>query len=67
MERPQTRTEWQQLLEKRLRESGLSARRFAIDVLRRDERTVRRWLDGEQDVPHVVQEFLLDPRSAPWP
>lgn len=34
--------------------TGLPARRFATRVLARDERTVRRWLSGEQAVPDVV-------------
>ncbi len=42
--------------------SGLSARRFAVDVLARDERTIRRWLAGDSPLPAVVvtrlQRFL---------
>lgn len=37
--------------------SGLSARRFAVELLVRDERTVRRWLTGEP-MPSVVREWL---------
>jgi hypothetical protein len=37
--------------------SGLSARRFAVEILIRDERTVRRWLTGEP-MPSVVREWL---------
>lgn len=51
--------------------SGLSARRFATTVLFRNERTVRRWLAGENDMPVEVLAFLnaqaesvAAPRSA---
>lgn len=37
--------------------SGLSARRFAFDVLSRDERTVRRWLAGET-IPESAATWL---------
>jgi hypothetical protein len=37
--------------------SGLSARQFAMTLLVRDERTVRRWLTGEP-MPSVVREWL---------
>jgi hypothetical protein len=37
--------------------SGLSARRFAVDVMSRDERTVRRWLAGEP-MPPTVRAWL---------
>lgn len=38
--------------------SGLSARRFARRVLDRNERTVRRWLAGDADIPPDVLAFL---------
>jgi len=43
--------------------SGLSARRFAVEVLIRDERTVRRWLDASEGpsarpMPEIVRAFL---------
>lgn len=38
--------------------SGLSARRFATEVLSRDERTIRRWLAGDSPIPKAVVEFL---------
>ncbi len=56
-----------QLLELRIAESGLSARRFATDVLHRDERTIRRWLAGDSPVPSVVLGFLENPIGPPWP
>ena len=39
------------LLRSAIEASGLSARRFAVDVLAVDERTVRRWLAGDRDMP----------------
>lgn len=39
------------LLRAAIEASGLSARRFAVDVLAVDERTVRRWLAGDRDMP----------------
>lgn len=39
--------------------SGLSARRFAREILAgRDERTVRRWLSGEVEMPPGVAEWV---------
>ena len=37
--------------------SGLSARRFAVALLARDERTVRRWLAGDA-LPAPVRDWL---------
>ncbi len=62
-----TRAEQIELLRARVEASGLSARRFATEVLRRDERTLRRWLSGESPIPHAVLEFLAAPEPAPWP
>lgn len=67
MREPQTREEWAQLLSQRVEESGLSARRFAKEVLRRDERTIRRWQALDSPIPGEVREFLAHPSSAPWP
>ena len=39
------------LLRAAIEASGLSARRFAVDVLAVDERTVRRWLAGDRGMP----------------
>jgi hypothetical protein len=39
--------------------SGLSVTRFAVEVLIRDDRTVRRWLAAETDIPPVVRDFLI--------
>lgn len=39
--------------------SGLSVEAFAREVMAgRDERTIRRWRSGEQDVPPRVREWL---------
>jgi hypothetical protein len=35
------------LLRAAIEASGLSARRFAVGLLARDERTIRRWLAGD--------------------
>lgn len=47
------------LLAKAIKASGLSQRRFAVEVLIRDERTVRRWLAGDRPIPEVVLQRLL--------
>ena len=57
------------LLRAAIAASGLSARRYAIDVLTRDERTVRRWLAGKSPIPRAVVVMLagqhgLAPRVA---
>lgn len=56
-----------QLLEVRIVESGLSARRFALEVLLRDDRTIRRWIARDAPVPLIVAEWLYDPKPMPWP
>lgn len=48
----------QELLAARIKASGLSARRFAVEVLIRDERTIRRWLKGDAPIPKAVLTFL---------
>ncbi len=55
------------LLEDRIQESGLSTSRFAVEVLVRDPRTVRRWLSDDSPIPKRVLEWLETPRAAPWP
>lgn len=62
-----TRAEQTELLERRISESGLSARRFAVEVLRRDERTIRRWLSADSPIPQIVLDWLEAPSRAPWP
>ena len=55
----------QRLLKKRLRESGLSTKRFAAEVMVRDEGTIRRWLAGRA-IPKTVQCWLKEPPTW-WP
>ena len=63
------------LLRAAIEASGLSARRFAVDVLLRDERTIRRWLQpptqpGARPMPALVRAFLttyLRGQAAPVP
>ena len=55
------------LLRRRIEESGVSSTRFAVDVLWRDPRTVRRWLSGDSPIPKIVAEKLVHPTPAPWP
>ena len=47
-----------ELLRTAIERSGLSARQYAVTVLLRDERTVRRWLAGDSPIPQPVVEFL---------
>lgn len=44
-----------ELLNDAIAASGLSARRFAVEVLDVDERTVRRWQAGERSIPGPVR------------
>ncbi len=46
------------LLARVIAASGLSARQYAVTVLLRDERTVRRWLAGDSPIPAPVVEYL---------
>lgn len=64
---PETPQQEVELLRARLEESNLTARRFAGEVLKRDERTMRRWLTGESPIARKVIEFLIAPRRSPWP
>lgn len=66
-EPPKTRQEQIALLEQRISQSGLSARQFAMTVLIREERTLRRWIAGESPIPAKVLEFLTEPWEVPWP
>ncbi len=63
----QTRPEAMELLEKRIEESGLKTSTFALDVLIREPRTIRRWLAGDSPIPNRVLEWLQEPGVAPWP
>jgi Arc/MetJ family transcription regulator len=44
-----------ELIAAAIKASGLSARKFAVTVLIRDERTIRRWLAGENPLPQAVR------------
>ena len=46
------------LLERVIAASGMSARQYAVQILLRDERTVRRWLSGASPIPQPVVDFL---------
>jgi len=47
------------LLSRAIELSGLSVTRFAVEILIREDRTVRRWLAAEADIPPVVRDFLI--------
>ena len=48
-----------ELLREVIRGSGMSAVRYATDVLLRDARTIRRWLADDSPMPKPVRSFLL--------
>lgn len=55
-----------ELLRDAIARSGLSARRFASEILLRDERTCRRWLAGDSPIPAAVLKWLSgQPPSEP--
>jgi len=62
-----TQAERIDLLRSRIEASGLSSKRFAVEVLLREDRTIRRWLDGKSPIPKVVLQWLKQPEVAPWP
>ena len=49
-----------ELLRAAITASGLSARKFAVQVLIRDERTVRRWIAGDSPIPKAVMDKLRE-------
>lgn len=53
-----TRAAQTALLRDAIARSGLSNRKFATEILLRDERTVRRWLSGASPIPQAVLEKL---------
>lgn len=53
------------LLRSAIEASGLSARRFAVKVLAVDERTVRRWLAGDRDMPGPAVQLCRLVLAAP--
>jgi hypothetical protein len=46
------------LLDAAIARSGMSRRQFAVRILARDERTVRRWTAGAAPVPRAVRVWL---------
>ena len=63
----ETRAEEVALLRRRIEESGLSTGRFAVEILIRQPRTVRRWVADDGTIPKVVLDWLQAPQVAPWP
>lgn len=55
----------QKLLKRAIARSGLSARQFAVQVMARNERTVRRWLAGESPMSPTVVQWLKDYLAGP--
>ena len=53
-----------ELLARVIAASGLSARQYAVQVLLREERTIRRWLSGASPIPQVVLDFLNKERTS---
>lgn len=51
-------TDQQLLLSRAIEDTGLSIAAFGRDVVGRDERTVRRWLNGEIEIPQSVHQWL---------
>lgn len=54
---PRYRIEGRELVLAAIRDSGLSARKWAEQVAFRDERTVRRWLTGGPIPESVLREL----------
>lgn len=55
-ETPEERAEAIARLKRAIELSGLSDRRFAKEVLIRDERTIRRWIAGDRAIPQAVRD-----------
>lgn len=49
-----------ELIREAVAASGLSARRFAERIMARDERTIRRWVAGDTEIPPVARRWLED-------
>lgn len=54
----QTRAEGVELLRRRIKESGMKTGRFAVEILIRQPRTVRRWVADDSPIPRIVLEYL---------
>lgn len=50
-------------LRRTIKASGLSARKWAREVAKVDERTVRRWLSGESEMSPYLRHTLLRPTA----
>ena len=48
----------QQLITSALHKSGLTRKEFAERIIGRDERTVRRWLNGQQPIQPAMTAWL---------
>lgn len=46
--------------------SGLSARQYAERIVRRNERTVRRWVSGRSPIPAEVLAYLVEQDRKRW-
>ena len=57
-------TDPRKLLRRAIKASGLSNRKYAEQVLTRDERTIRRWLSGKTAIPRAVIAKLEAERVA---
>ena len=55
------------LLQARIKESTLTDRRFAREVMRVDPRTLRRWKGAYTPIPSLARAFLENPQPLPWP
>ena len=51
----------------RIKESKLSDRRFAEEVMRVHPRTLRRWKGSYTPIPQLARAFLENPQPLPWP
>jgi hypothetical protein len=54
-----------ELLSRVIKRSGMTLRSFAINVLVRDQRAVRRMLDGELPLPKEVRRRLEHDEASP--
>ena len=55
------------LLHARIKESKLTDRRFAQEVMRVHPRTLRRWKGAYTPIPPLQRAFLENPQPLTWP
>jgi|TARA_R110000824_G_scaffold56130_2_gene153933 hypothetical protein len=55
------------LLSERIKESALSDKRFAEEVVKVHPRTLLRWKRGQRPIPKLVKAFLENPQPLIWP